>query len=172
MKITAINIATLYIDDRSDTATNKFHSSSIAAKNRAIERNLYKPIAVALYAIPKPSPSRPSTIWICRPGLVSPGTLRSRSIPRPARNSISPNNAKIQLPRNMQPSARCSPNHNRPFERIGPNIAQSIEGGVDGCVSLNFNAEHSVPGDFAELARAHIILSRSCENGGKVCWRY
>src|SRR5882724_3044754 len=55
------------------------------------------------------------------------------------------------------------------FQRIGPNIAQDIEGGIDGCVPLKFDAERGVPSDFAEFARRHIILSRSCENGGKVC---
>src|SRR5262249_48715440 len=39
------------------------------------------------------------------------------------------------------------------------------------CVSLKFEAKRGVPGDFAEFARAHIILSRSYKNGGKVCGR-
>ena len=34
---------------------------------------------------------------------------------------------------------------------------------------LKFDAESGVPGDVAELFCTDIILSRSCENRGKVC---
>ena len=50
---------------------------------------------------------------------------------------------------------------------MGPNIAQRVEGGIDHCAPLVFDAEHAVTGNPADFVRPYSVLSRSCENGGK-----
>jgi hypothetical protein len=59
----------------------------------------------------------------------------------------------------------------RAFQRIGPNITQRFDWGIDGCVSLMFDAQRRVPGNPADFAGSDAVLSRNCSKRGKLCRR-
>src|SRR5216684_5542803 len=50
---------------------------------------------------------------------------------------------------------------------MGPGVAQRFDGTIDHRAPPMFDAERTVAGDLTELARRHLVLSRSIENGGK-----
>jgi hypothetical protein len=50
---------------------------------------------------------------------------------------------------------------------MGPGVVERFNGTFDHRAPLMFDAESIAAGDLAELVRRHVVLSRSCENGGK-----
>src|SRR6266849_2933089 len=57
--------------------------------------------------------------------------------------------------------------HQYALERVGPGVAQNLNGTIDHRMPLKFDAEGMAAGDLADLVRRHLVLSRSIENGGK-----
>ena len=53
------------------------------------------------------------------------------------------------------------------FERMGPDVAQSVEWAVNRCAPFILDAESLVTGDLADLLRGHTVLSRTIENASK-----
>src|SRR6266852_2407156 len=54
---------------------------------------------------------------------------------------------------------------------MGPGVVERFDETVDHHAPLMFDAEGIAAGDPADFARRHVILSRNCENSGKVCAR-
>ena len=50
---------------------------------------------------------------------------------------------------------------------MGPGAAECFKGTIDHLAPLMLDAESIAAGDLADLARRHLVLSRSIENGGK-----